>query len=60
MVHERKCIIMAPKVSTFTERVAVFFTKEQLDKIKAEAEKQGLPLSVFIRMVLIKEVCKNG
>ena len=51
---------MAPKVSTFTERIAVFFTKEQLDKIKAEAEKQGLPLSVFIRMVLIKEVCKNG
>lgn len=60
MVHERKCIIMAPKSITFTERVAVFFTKEQLDKIKAEAERQGLPLSVFIRMVLIKEVCKNG
>ena len=45
---------MAPKISTFTERVAVFFTKEQLEKIKAEAEKQGLPLSVFIRMVTIK------
>lgn len=51
---------MAPKVSTFTERIAVFFTKEQLNKIKAEAERQGLPLSVFIRMVLIKEVCNNG
>lgn len=60
MVHGRKCIVMAPKVSTFTERVAVFFTKEQLDKIKAEAEKQGLPVSVFIRMVLIREVYKNG
>ena len=54
MIHERRCIVMAPKISTFTERVAVFFTKEQLEKIKAEAEKQGLPLSVFIRMVTIK------
>ena len=56
MVHERKCIVMAPKVSTFTERVAVFFTKEQLDKIKAEAEKQGLPVSVFIRTTVLRAV----
>lgn len=51
---------MAPKFSVFTERVAVFFTREQLDKIKAEAEKQGLPLSVFIRMVTVKAVNEYG
>lgn len=56
MIHERKCIVMAPKISTFTERVAVFFTKEQLEKVKAEAEKQGLPVSVFIRTTVIKAV----
>ncbi len=50
---------MAPKVSTFTERIAVFFTKEQLDKIKAEAEKQGLPVSVFIRTTVLKAVSGN-
>ena len=47
---------MAPKVSMFTERVSVFFTKEQLDKIKAEVEKQGLPVSVFIRTTVLKAV----
>lgn len=56
MYHERKWYVMAPKVSMFTERVAVFFTPEQLAKIKAEAEKQGLPVSVFIRMVTVKAV----
>ena len=56
MPRERKCIIMAPKYSMFTERIAVFFTKEQLDKIKAEAEKQGLPVSVFIRTTVLKAV----
>ena len=47
---------MALKFSTFTERVAVFFSKEQLDKIKAEAEKQGMPVSVFIRTTMLKAV----
>ena len=47
---------MAPKISMFTERVAVFFTPEQLSKIKAEAEKQGLPVSVFIRMATLKAI----
>lgn len=56
MIYERRYVIMAPKVSTFTERVAVFFTPEQLEKIKAEAEKQGLPVSVFIRMATLKAV----
>lgn len=47
---------MAPKVSMFTERIAVFFTKEQLEKIRSEAEKQGLPVSVFIRTTVLKAV----
>lgn len=58
-MHERRCVIVAPKFSTFTERIAVFFTKEQLDKIKAEAERQGMPVSVFIRTTMIKAVCEH-
>lgn len=49
---------MAPKASIFTERIAVFFSKEQLDKVKAEADKQGLPVSVFIRSTVLKAVDK--
>ena len=47
---------MVSRVSTFTERVTVFFTPEQLAKINDEADKRGLPLSAFIRMVVVKAV----
>lgn len=56
MTHERKWDIMSPKDGLYTERIAVFFSKEQLEKVKAEAEKQGLPVSVFIRMATLKAV----
>jgi predicted DNA binding CopG/RHH family protein len=49
---------MSPKKECFTERINVFFTKDQLEQIKAEAEKLGLTVSAYVRMVVVKEV--NG
>lgn len=51
---------MSPKKECFTERINVFFTPEQLEQIKAEAEKVGLTVSAYVRMVVMKEVNKNG
>ena len=51
---------MSPKEKKFTERIAVFFTKEQLDQIRAEAEKLGLEVSAYVRMVVMKEVNSDG
>jgi len=47
---------MSPKEKKYTERIAVFFTKEQLEQVKTEAEKLGLDVSAFIRMVVMKVV----
>ena len=47
---------MSPRDKEFTERVAVFFTPEQLEQIKAEADKLGLTVSAYVRMVVMKEV----
>lgn len=51
---------MSPKKECFTERINVFFSPEQLEQIKAEAEKVGLTVSAYVRMVVMKEVNKNG
>ena len=51
---------MSPKEKKYTERIAVFFTKEQLELVKTEAEKLGLDVSAFIRMVVMKAVNENG
>lgn len=45
---------MSPKSITYTERINVFFTMDQLAKIKAEAEKLGLTVSAYVRMVTVK------
>ena len=50
---------MSPRKSEFTERINVFFTPEQLERIKTEAEKMGLTVSVYVRMVVVKEVNGN-
>jgi predicted DNA binding CopG/RHH family protein len=50
---------MSPRKSEFTERINVFFTPEQLERIKAEADKHGLTVSAYIRMVVVKEVNGN-
>ena len=49
---------MSPKKEQFTERINVFFTPEQLERIKAEADKLGLTVSAFVRMIVVKVV--NG
>ena len=47
---------MSPRKKEFTERINVFFTPEQLEQIKAEAQKLGLTASAYVRMVVMKEV----
>lgn len=38
------------------ERINIFFTPEQLDKIKEQAGKLGISVSAYIRMIVLKEV----
>lgn len=47
---------MSPREKEFTERINVFFTPEQLEQIKTEADKLGLTVSAYVRMVVMKEV----
>lgn len=47
---------MSPKAATYTERVSVFFTQEQLAQIKVEAERLGLAVGVYIRMATMEKV----
>ena len=49
-------MLMSPKEKKYTERIGVFFTKEQLEQIRAEAERLGLDVSAYVRMVVMKEV----
>jgi predicted DNA binding CopG/RHH family protein len=51
---------MSPRKTEFTERINVFFTPEQMERVKAEAEKLGLTVSAYVRMVVVKEVNRNG
>jgi predicted DNA binding CopG/RHH family protein len=46
--------VMSPKTKEFTERINVFFKPEQLERIKIEAEKLGISVSAYIRMVVLK------
>lgn len=50
---------MSPRAKEFTERINVFFSKEQLKQIEAVAEKLGLTLSAYVRMVVVMEVNKE-
>lgn len=51
---------MSPKAKEFTERINVFFTPEQLERIKIEANKLGISVSAYIRMVVLKAVKWDG
>ena len=51
---------MSPREKEFTERINVFFTLEQMERIKAEAEKVGLTVSAYVRMVVMKEVNRDA
>lgn len=50
---------MSAKSVIYTERINVFFSSEQLEAIKAEADKLGLTVSAFVRMVTVKAVNKE-
>lgn len=50
---------MSPRAKEFTERINVFFSKEQLKQIEAEAERLGLTISAYVRMVVMREVNRN-
>lgn len=47
---------MSPRTKVNTERINVFFTPEQLKKIKREADKLGISVSAYVRMVVLKEI----
>lgn len=49
---------MSPRAKEFTERINVFFSKEQMQRIEVKAEELGLTISAYVRMVVMKEV--NG
>ena len=53
-------MLMSPKEKKYTERIAVFFTKEQLEQVRAEAERLGLDVSAYVRMVVMKEVNRDA
>ena len=48
--------VMSPKTKEFTERINVFFKPEQLERIKIEADKLGISVSAYIRMVVLEAV----
>ena len=52
-------MLMSPKEKKYTERIGVFFTKEQLEQVRAEAERLGLDVSAYVRMAVMKEMNKN-
>lgn len=47
---------MSPRTKEFTERINVFFSAEQLEKIKAKAEKMGISVSAYVRIIVLKEI----
>ena len=47
---------MSPRTKEFTERINVFFTPEQLERIKKSADKLGISVSAYVRMVVLKEI----
>ena len=51
---------MSPRMKVFTERINVFFTPEQLKIIKREADKLGISVSAYVRMIVLREVNDGG
>ena len=50
---------MSPNDQKNMERINVFFTQEQLERIKAKADELGLTVSAYVRMIVAKEVNHN-
>ncbi len=47
---------MSPRRKELTERINVFFTPEQLEKIKEQADRLGISISAYVRMIVLREV----
>lgn len=45
---------MSPKQKQHTERINVFFSPEQLEQIKENADRLGISVSAYVRMVVIE------
>ena len=50
---------MSPKSPMNTERINVFFSPTDLDKLKAEAQKRGMTVSGLIRMITLEWLNKG-
>ena len=50
---------MSAKPVIYTERINVFLSPEQLEAIKAEADRLGLTVSAYVRMIVVKAVSKD-
>ena len=51
---------MSPKSPMNTERINVFFSPADLDKLKFEAQKRGMTVSGIIRMIVLEWLSKEG
>ena len=47
---------MSPRSPEFTERINVFFSKEQMEIIREEAAKLGLTVSAYVRMIIVERI----
>lgn len=47
---------MARTSMSLTERVSIYMTPEQAEKVRQAAQEVGLDVSGFIRMVVLREV----
>ena len=43
-----------PKEKATPERINVFFSDEALARLKSESQKRGLPVSTFVRMIVME------
>ena len=50
---------MSPKQKQNTERINVFFSPTQLEQIKANADRLGISVSAYVRMIVIERTEKK-
>ena len=51
---------MSPRKTEFTKRINVFFTPEQLEQIRDEADRSGLNVSAYVRMVVMTTISEDN
>lgn len=50
---------MSPKPVEHTERVSTYISKEQLERLKKQAQNNGMTVSGLIRLLIIEAVSKE-